>query len=141
MADELWQLSACELAAGIRQKRFSCLEVMEAVTGRIRALNPGLNAIVYDYSDDALAEARRADEELASGRASGPLHGVPVTVKSNVDQKGKPPPNGISAFEKPAGAGAEGRAGRSRSSPCGANEVAQGFSPAVRVIILPLGNP
>ena len=44
MADELWQLSGCDVAEGIRQKRFSCLEVMEAVTGRIRALNPGLNA-------------------------------------------------------------------------------------------------
>jgi amidase len=100
MADELWQLSACDVAEGIRQKRFSCVEVMTAVAGRIRALNPALNAIVYDYTAEALAEARQADDDLASGRSRGPLHGVPVTIKSNVDQKGKPTPNGIPAFEK-----------------------------------------
>ena len=99
MTGELWQLSACDLAEGIRQKRFSCLEVMEAVTRRIRALNPALNAIVYDYTAEALEDARRADADLAAGRLRGPLHGVPVTIKSNVDQKGKPTPNGIPAFE------------------------------------------
>src|SRR2546421_465285 len=88
MADDLWQRSAVELADGIRQKAFSCREVMESVGGRIRAMNPTLNAIVYDYTDDALAEARRADDELAAGRARGPLHGVPVTIKENVDHHG-----------------------------------------------------
>src|SRR6266481_5922843 len=62
---------------------------------RCRAMNPALNAIVYDYTDDALAEARRADDELAAGRGRGPLHGVPVTIKENVDQQGKPTPNGV----------------------------------------------
>ena len=59
-----------------------------------------MNAIVYDYTDDALAEARRADDEVAAGRGRGPLHGVPVTIKENVDQQGKPTPNGVPAFEK-----------------------------------------
>ena len=99
MADELWQRSACELAQGIPQRKFSCREVMESVAGRIRAKNGALNAIVYDYTEEALAEARRADEELASGRVRGPLHGVPVTIKENVDQQGKPTPNGVPAFE------------------------------------------
>ena len=62
MADELWQRSAVELAEGIRGKQFSCREVMESVVGRIRALNGTLNAIVYDYTDEALAAARRADD-------------------------------------------------------------------------------
>src|SRR5438552_2171711 len=72
MADDLWQRSAVELADGIRQKAFSCREAMESVVGRIRARNPALNAIVYDYTDDALAEARRADAEVAAGRGRGP---------------------------------------------------------------------
>ena len=43
MSDALWRLGACELAEGIRAKRFSCVDVMESVVGRIRALNPELN--------------------------------------------------------------------------------------------------
>jgi amidase len=99
MGEHLWQKSACELAEGISGKRFSCREVMESVAGRIREKNKILNAIVYDYTDEALDEARRADEELAAGRPRGPLHGVPVTIKENVDQKGKPTPNGLVAFQ------------------------------------------
>jgi amidase len=99
MADELWQTSAVELADGIRTKAFSCREAMEAVAGRIRARNGALNAIVYDYTEEALAEARRADDDLAAGRVRGPLHGVPVTIKENVDQRGKPTPNGLPALE------------------------------------------
>jgi amidase len=99
MAD-LWQRSAVELADGLRQKAFSCREVMESVVARIRALNPALNAIVYDYTEEALAEARRADDDLAAGRVRGPLHGVPVTIKENVDQQGKPTPNGLPGLEK-----------------------------------------
>src|SRR5580765_5038784 len=99
MADELWQKSACELADGIARRQFSCGEVMESVAGRIRAKNKALNAIVYDYTEEALAEARRADDDLAAGQVRGPLHGVPVTIKENVDQQGKPTPNGVPAFE------------------------------------------
>ena len=100
MAEDLWQRSAVELAQGIRQRTFSAREVMESVTRRIRALNPALNAIVYDYTDEALAEARKADDDLAGGWVRGPLHGVPVTIKENVDQEGKPTPNGLPALEK-----------------------------------------
>ena len=98
MANELWQWSACDLAAAIARKEVSCAEVMESVAKRIRARNGELNAIVYDYTDEALAEARRADQELAAGGPRGPLHGVPVTVKENVDQQGKPTPNGLPAL-------------------------------------------
>ena len=99
MTEELWQRSACDLADGIARRMFSAREAMESVVGRIRKRNGALNAIVFDYSDEALAEASRADEEIAAGRARGPLHGVPVTIKENVDQKGKPTPNGLPAFE------------------------------------------
>ena len=100
MTDPLWQRSAVEIADGIRAKTFSCREVMESVVARIRALNGTLNAIVYDYTEDALAEARRADDDFAAGRVRGPLHGVPVTIKENVDQKDTPTPNGLPALEK-----------------------------------------
>src|SRR5216684_3563194 len=71
---------------------------MESVVGRISAQNPHLNAITYDDTDEALAEARRADQDLAAGRVRGVVHGVPVTIKENVDQQGRPTPNGIAAF-------------------------------------------
>ena len=100
MADELWQRSACELAEGIQNRKHSCREVMDSVVARIRARNKELNAIVYDYTEEAIAEARQADDDLAAGRRRGPLHGVPVTIKENVDQQGKPTPNGLPAFEK-----------------------------------------
>jgi amidase len=98
MTDQLWQRSACELAEGIGRRTFSCREVMESVVGRIREKNGALNAIVYDYTEEALVEARRADEDLAAGRVRGALHGVPVTIKENVDQQGKPTPNGLPAL-------------------------------------------
>src|SRR5499426_4311774 len=98
MSELLWQANAVEVAAGIAEKRFSCSEVMLSVVDRIREVNPKLNAIVIDLTDQALAEARRSDEALATGRPCGPLHGVPVTIKENVDQQGKPTPNGLPAF-------------------------------------------
>src|SRR5579864_7620764 len=98
MADPLWQLSACDLAHGIRGRQFSCTEVMRSVVDRINATNADLNAIVFDLTNDALKEADRADHDLAAGRLRGALHGVPVTIKENVDQQGQPTPNGIPAF-------------------------------------------
>ncbi|MEM7019100.1 MAG: amidase [Pseudomonadota bacterium] len=99
MNRELWQLSAVELAEGIRNKQFSCVEIMQSVTAHVQRLNPRLNAIVYDYSDEAMAAAKSADEAIASNAEIGPLHGIPVTIKENIDQTGKPTPNGVAAFE------------------------------------------
>jgi amidase len=98
MGNTMWQASAVEVAAGIREKRFSCSEVMVSVVDRIRALNPNLNAIVIDLTDQALADAAAADRALESGVEPGPLFGVPVTIKVNVDQKGHATTNGLPAF-------------------------------------------
>ncbi len=73
----MWGLSASELAAGIRERRFSAREVMEAHLARIEAVNPRLNAIVTLDADGALAAADAADR----GEPAGPLHGLPVAVK------------------------------------------------------------
>ncbi len=86
------------MAQGIREKKFSIEEVMYSVTERMALHNPRLNAVVDDYSDEAIAEAREADRILAAGEVVGELHGVPVTIKSNVDVEGKPTPNGLPAF-------------------------------------------
>jgi len=98
MGEALWQKSAVEVAAGIRERRFSCLDVMASVVERIRALNPKLNAIVMDLSEQALSEAAAADRALEQLREPGPLYGVPVTIKVNVDQEGQATTNGFPAF-------------------------------------------
>ena len=100
MAEPLWQKSAVEVATGIREKRFSCSEVMTSVVERIRALNPKLNAIVQDLTDQALAEAAAADRALPQLREPGPLFGVPVTIKVNIDQQGQATTHGLPAFAK-----------------------------------------
>lgn len=97
MAD-LWRLSATELAAGIRNREYTAVEVLDSVLARVDEHNPRLNAITYDCSTTARAEAEAADAALAAGDAVGALHGVPVTIKENVDQAGTPNTNGIPAL-------------------------------------------
>ena len=98
MTTKLWRLSATELVAGIRNRHYSSREVVESVLARIAALNPDLNAIVYDDSEEALAQADQADAAVAAGGDLGPLHGIPVTIKENVDQEGRATTNGVPAF-------------------------------------------
>jgi amidase len=98
MEDELWRLSAVSTADGLREKRFQATEVLESVLKRISVRNPGLNAIVDHCADEAHSAAQRADEALASGVDIGPLHGVPITIKTNVDQSGYATSNGLPAL-------------------------------------------
>ena len=100
MADELWQLSAVETAAKIRREEISCVEAVAAAIGRMAEVNEAVNAVTLELSRAAQAAAEEADRIVASGVALGPLHGVPVTIKENVDQKGLSNPNGVPAFEK-----------------------------------------
>ncbi len=99
MTNKLWQLSAVELRDGIRNKVFSSVEVVSSVAERMSDANPALNAIVYDYSDQAVERAKEADTALASGENWGALHGVPVTVKVNVDVQDTPTTNGMEIFK------------------------------------------
>jgi len=98
MSEALWQKNALEIAGGIRNKRFSCSEVMISTVERIRALNPKLNAIVADFTEQALTVAAAADRALPALAEPGPLFGVPVTIKVNVDQEGEATTNGLPAL-------------------------------------------
>jgi amidase len=69
---------------------------VEAALDRLDAVNPDLNAVVEVCVDAARAEAKALD---ASDAPRGPLHGVPVTIKINVDQKGHATSNGVAAFK------------------------------------------
>ena len=85
---EIWQLSAVELARRIANRELSSAEVVNAHLARIDAVNPALNAVVRVLADEARAGAALADRRLAAGEAVGPLHGVPFTVKENIDMAG-----------------------------------------------------
>ena len=95
---ELWALPAAEQARLIRTRAASSKEVVAAVIARHRATHAAINAVVELREDEALAAAEAADEAVARGEAVGKLHGVPVTVKVNVDQAGYATTNGVAAF-------------------------------------------
>ena len=96
---ELWQLDATDLARLIRTGQASAREAVQSCLARMDAVNPALNAVVRRMDDEALAAADAADAARARGDALGPLHGVPVTTKVNVDQKGHPTDNGVVAYK------------------------------------------
>ena len=95
---EIWQLSATEMAHRIADRQLSSTEVVEAHLKRIDAVNPALNAVVRVLADEARAEATAADRKLAAGESVGPLHGVPFTVKENIDMAGLPTTWGVPAL-------------------------------------------
>jgi len=95
----LWQLSACELSRRIATGEISCVQAVSSAVERMRATNSKINAVVDDLGDAALEEAEARDKTRGVGLGLGPLHGVPVTIKENVDQTGRATPNGVTAYE------------------------------------------
>lgn len=83
-ASDLCWLSALELAALIRSKQVSPVEVVGAVLARLETVNPRLNAFCAVVADEALEAAAAAEVAVLMGEALGPLHGVPVSVKDLV---------------------------------------------------------
>ncbi len=98
MSDVLWQKSATELAELIRTKQASSREVIDAHLDRIDAVNGDLNAVVVVLADEARAEADKADAAVTAGDDLGALHGVPMTVKENLDLVGTATTSGMVAF-------------------------------------------
>src|ERR1700737_4886747 len=85
---ELTFLSAVSMAEQIRQKRFSPVELVEAHLARIEELNPKLNAFVQVDAERARQQARVAEADLSRGEKLGPLHGVPLSIKSSIEVAG-----------------------------------------------------
>ena len=85
---ELCFLTATELARRIRLKDLSCQEVMAAHLAQIERINPKVNAIVTLLPEQALKQARAADEDLARGAVLGPVYGLPIAHKDLVLTKG-----------------------------------------------------
>ena len=99
MAKPLWALDATDTANLIRKKQISAREAVDAHLTRLDAVNPKLNAVVRPLHDQARKEADAADHAIGRGDRVGPLHGVPITTKINVDQTGLPTDNGVKLFK------------------------------------------
>ena len=82
---ELWQLSASEVARLVRTRKVSAGEVADAALQRLDAVNPRINAIVDCRPDQVREQADIVDIALARGNGLGPLAGMPVPVKINID--------------------------------------------------------
>jgi amidase len=91
----LWKYGASDLAEAIRTGRTTSEEVVQAHLDRIEAVNSSLNAVSVVLRDEALAAARRADRAIETGKPVGPLHGVPITVKENIDLAGSATSHGM----------------------------------------------
>ena len=83
-------LSATEIAQAYAAKTLTPRQLLIDLLTRIQALDPKLNAFIRLDADGAMADAVRADQEIAAGRSRGPLHGVPVGIKDIIDVAGLP---------------------------------------------------
>jgi aspartyl-tRNA(Asn)/glutamyl-tRNA(Gln) amidotransferase subunit A len=98
MKSEIWYQDATTLAALIRSREISPVEVVQAHLERIEAVNPKLNAIVT-IADGALEAAKVSEAAVLQGRELGPLHGVPFSAKDSIDTAGIPTQRGSLVFK------------------------------------------
>ena len=98
MAGELWRKGALELAAGIKSGDYTSRQVVQSHLDRIEKVNGHVNAVVSVLADSALASADEADSRVGAGGSLGRFHGVPFTIKVNIDVAGQPTTNGMPVF-------------------------------------------
>ena len=85
---DLTFLSATQIAEFVRTRNVSPIDVVEAHFARIEQLNPKLNAFVQLDQDRALQQARSTEQAITTGQITGPLAGVPVSIKSSIEVAG-----------------------------------------------------
>ncbi|MGC1451171.1 MAG: amidase [Candidatus Sulfotelmatobacter sp.] len=85
---DLTFLSAVRMAQQVREKRISPVELADAHLAKIERLNPKLNAFVHVDAERVRRDARDAEAAVTSGKPLGPLHGVPISIKSSLDVAG-----------------------------------------------------
>lgn len=86
--------SISEITESFRTKKLSPVEIVAKHLEHAAALQPKLNAFVHIDAEGAQAQARRAEDAVRRGATLGPLHGVPITMKSCIDVAGWPCPAG-----------------------------------------------
>jgi len=86
--DDLLSLDIQSVAPLIRARKISPVELLEAALERIETLNPKLNAFITIAGEQAKHAARKAEREILRKRYRGPLHGIPIALKDNIETKG-----------------------------------------------------
>ena len=99
MSAELAFMSAVDLGRAIRDKEVSVVEVTEQFFQRIEELDPQLNSYLTLCQEQAMADARAADEAVQRGDELGPLHGIPISIKDLEMSKGVPTSLGSAVFQ------------------------------------------
>ncbi len=92
---ELWKLPGYEISELVRSKQISAVEVTKEHLDRLYEVNPKLNAVVQEMSDEAISDAKEIDNKIKSDENPGVLCGVPITIKVVADQKGHATTNGL----------------------------------------------
>jgi aspartyl-tRNA(Asn)/glutamyl-tRNA(Gln) amidotransferase subunit A len=87
-SEDLAALSLTEASARIRTRSVTPTQLTEACLARIDTYNPMLNAFITVLRQQARAQARELDAEQSSGKLRGPLHGIPIALKDNIDTAG-----------------------------------------------------
>src|SRR5258708_7351842 len=87
-SEDLASLSLAEAAARIRARSVTPTQLTEACLARVAIYNPKLNAFITVLREQALAQARELEAEQRAGKLRGPLHGIPIALKDNIDTAG-----------------------------------------------------
>src|SRR3954447_12915088 len=87
-----------DVSAHIRRRSLSPVEVTRACLDRIERLNPKINAFAIVTSEQAMSQARTAEKEIQTGKWRGPLHGIPVGIKDNIDVADVPTSEALSVL-------------------------------------------
>lgn len=86
--DDYTYLNISDLSSLLRERKVSPVTITKACLERIRDLNPKLNAFITVMDKRALEDARKAENEMRKGKWRGPLHGIPIALKDNIDTAG-----------------------------------------------------
>lgn len=98
-AEDLASLTLTEAARRVRSRKTTATQLVEACLERISVYNPKLNAFITVLHDQALEQAKALDAEAAAGKWRGPLHGVPLALKDNIDTAGIRTTAGSAVFD------------------------------------------
>jgi aspartyl-tRNA(Asn)/glutamyl-tRNA(Gln) amidotransferase subunit A len=96
---DLTFLTLAEAADLVRRHKISPVELTQACLKRIELLNPKFNAFITVTAEQALLQARQAEDEIKQGKYRGPLHGIPISLKDNIDTAGIPTTVGSAVFK------------------------------------------
>lgn len=100
IVDQIWQMSAMEMAQAIKDKQITCKETILSHLERIETVNKTLNAVSVVLEESALKAAKEADQLLTTEKNPPPLLGIPITVKENIDCKGSATSFGVSVLKQ-----------------------------------------